>query len=173
MTTIISVRRKNEVVIGGDGQVTMGSTIMKGNAKKVYRLKKGDVIAGFAGSTTDAFCLLEIFENILSETDNLEKSSIKFAKQWRTDKSLRKLEALLIVADKNKSFIISGSGDVIQQANDILAIGSGGNYAYSAATALYENTDLSAEEIVNKSLEIAGNICVYTNSFKTIEKIKY
>lgn len=174
MTTIVSVRRNGKVVIGGDGQVSLGNTVMKGNARKVHRIFNNKVLAGFAGSTADAFTLLEIFESQLkSNSGSLEKAAVGFAKEWRTDKSLRKLEAMLIVADSEKSFIISGAGDVVQQDNDILAIGSGGNYALSAAKALVENTELEADDIVIKSLKIAGDICVYTNTYQTIESIEY
>lgn len=172
MTTIVSVRRNNQVVLGGDGQVSLGNTILKGNAKKIHRLYGGKVLAGFAGSTADAFSLLEIFEDIIKNSNGqLEKAAVSFAKHWRTDKALRKLEAMLIVVDKNKSFIISGSGDVVQQDDDILAIGSGGHYAYAAAKALLQNTDYDAKTIVEKSLEIAGDICVFTNHSTTIESI--
>ncbi|MGN1394354.1 MAG: ATP-dependent protease subunit HslV [Succinivibrionaceae bacterium] len=174
MTTILSVRRYNQVVIGGDGQVSMGNTIIKGNAKKIHKLYKNQILAGFAGSTTDAFSLLETLESIIGELNgNLEKAVIKFAKEWRNNKNLRRLEAMLIVADKNKSFIVSGNGDVLQQNNDILSIGSGGNFALSSAIALYENTNLNAEEIVKKSLKIASNICVFTNENLNIESISY
>ena len=168
-TTIIGVRRGNEVVVGGDGQVTLGNTIMKNNAKKVRRLYKEK---GFAGATADAFTLFEKFESKLEKySGHLTRSAVELAKDWRTDKILRNLEALLIVADKDVSLLISGNGDVIEPQDSILAIGSGGSYAQAAAKALYENTDLSAEDIVNKSLSIASDICIYTNSNLTIEKI--
>ena len=171
-TTIIGVRRGNEVVVGGDGQVTLGNTIMKNNAKKVRRLYKEKVLAGFAGATADAFTLFEKFESKLEKySGHLTRSAVELAKDWRTDKILRNLEALLIVADKDVSLLISGNGDVIEPQDSILAIGSGGSYAQAAAKALYENTDLSAEDIVNKSLSIASDICIYTNSNLTIEKI--
>lgn len=175
MTTIVSVRRNNVVAVGGDGQVTMGqSTILKGNALKVRRLFKDQVIAGFAGSTADAFTLLDLFESKLEEHQGiLERACVALVKSWRTDRMLRKLEAILIVADKRSSFLISGTGDVVKMDDDILATGSGGNYALAAARALYANTDLSAEEIVKKSLEIAGDICVYTNQNHVIETISY
>jgi ATP-dependent HslUV protease subunit HslV len=171
-TTIIGVRRKNEVVVGGDGQVTLGNTIMKNNAKKVRRLYKDQVLAGFAGATADAFTLFEKFESKLEKySGHLTRSAVELAKDWRTDKMLRNLEALLIVADKDVSLLISGNGDVIEPQDSIIAIGSGGSFAQSSAKALYDNTDLSAEEIVKKSLTIASEICIYTNSNLTIEKI--
>ncbi len=175
MTTIVTVRRNNIVCMGGDGQVTMGqSTVLKGNAIKVRKIFHDKVIAGFAGSTADAFTLLDLFEKKLEEHQgNLEKASISLAKLWRTDRALRKLEAILIVADKKDSLMITGTGDVLRMDDDILATGSGGNYALSAARALMENTDLEAEDIVRKSLSIAGDICVFTNSNQTIETIKY
>lgn len=172
MTTIVSVRRDNKVVIGGDGQVSLGNTVMKGNARKVRRLYNGKVIAGFAGGTADAFTLFERFESKLEmHQGNLTKAAVEMAKDWRSDRALRKLEALLAVADETASLIITGNGDVVQPENDLIAIGSGGNFAQSAATALLENTDLSAKEIVEKSLTIAGNICVFTNNFQTIEEL--
>lgn len=175
MTTIVSVRREGEVVIGGDGQVTLGErVIMKSNAKKVRKLFNDKVIAGFAGGTADAFTLFELFEKKLElYQGHLTKAAVEMAKDWRTDRMLRKLEALLAVADHTTSLIITGNGDVIQPENDLIAIGSGGPYAQAAAKALLENTALSAEEIVQKSLSIAGNICVYTNSTQTIEKLTY
>ncbi|QDJ13515.1 HslU--HslV peptidase proteolytic subunit [Mergibacter septicus] len=173
MTTIVSVRRDGKVVVGGDGQVSLGNTVMKGNARKVRRLYRDKVLAGFAGGTADAFTLFELFEQKLEmHQGHLLKSAVELAKEWRTDRALRKLEAMLIVADENESLIISGLGDVIQPEEDqILAIGSGGNYALSAARALVENTQLSAREIVEKSLKIAGDICVYTNTNFTIEQL--
>ncbi|GAA60648.1 ATP-dependent protease subunit HslV [Pseudoalteromonas sp. BSi20652] len=172
MTTIVSVRRGDKVVIGGDGQVSLGNTVMKGNARKVRRLYNGKVIAGFAGGTADAFTLFERFESKLEmHQGNLTKAAVEMAKDWRSDRALRKLEALLAVADETASLIITGNGDVVQPENDLIAIGSGGNFAQSAATALLENTDLSAREIVEKSLTIAGNICVFTNDFQTIEEL--
>ena len=169
MTTIVSVRRDNKVVIGGDGQVSLGNTVMKGNARKVRRLYNGKVIAGFAGGTADAFTLFERFESKLEmHQGNLTKAAVEMAKDWRSDRALRKLEALLAVADETASLIITGNGDVVQPENDLIAIGSGGNFAQSAATALLENTDLSAREIVEKSLTIAGDICVFTNNLQTI-----
>ena len=171
-TTILSVRRDNHIVIGGDGQVSLGNTVMKGNARKVRRLYNGKVIAGFAGGTADAFTLFERFESKLEmHQGNLTKAAVEMAKDWRSDRALRKLEALLAVADETASLIITGNGDVVQPENDLIAIGSGGNFAQSAATALLENTDLSARDIVEKSLTIAGNICVFTNNFQTIEEL--
>ena len=172
MTTIVSVRRDNKVVIGGDGQVSLGNTVMKGNARKVRRLYNGKVIAGFAGGTADAFTLFERFESKLEmHQGNLTKAAVEMAKDWRSDRALRKLEALLAVADETASLIITGNGDVVQPENDLIAIGSGGNFAQSAATALLENTDLNARDIVEKSLTIAGNICVFINNFQTIEEL--
>lgn len=171
-TTILSVRRGNTVVIGGDGQVTMGDTVMKGNARKVRRLYDDKVIAGFAGGTADAFTLFERFEGQLEKHHGqLVRAAVELAKDWRTDRALRRLEALLIVADKKDSLLITGTGDVVEPNDGIVAIGSGGQYAKSAALALVENTDLSAREIVEKGLEIAGDICIYTNHDRTIEEI--
>lgn len=171
MTTIVSVRRGDKVVIGGDGQATLGNTVMKGNVRKVRRLYNNQVIAGFAGGTADAFTLFERFEAKLEQHQgNLAKAAVELAKDWRTDRALRRLEALLAVADKHTSLIISGNGDVIQPENDLIAIGSGGPYAQAAARALMENTDLSAREIVEKALTIAGEICIYTNTNQTIEE---
>ena len=171
-TTIVGVRRGKEVVVGGDGQVTLGNTVMKNNAKKVRRLYKDNVVAGFAGATADAFTLFEKFEGKLDKySGHLTRSAVELAKDWRTDKILRNLEALLIVADKEVSLLISGNGDVIEPQDSIIAIGSGGSFAQSAAKALYDNTELSAEEIVKKSLTIASDICIYTNANLTIEKI--
>ncbi|MDX2321534.1 MAG: ATP-dependent protease subunit HslV [Moritella sp.] len=174
MTTIVSVRREGKVVMAGDGQVSLGNTVMKGNARKVRRLYNGQVIAGFAGGTADAFTLIERFEaKLQAHQGNLERAAVELAKDWRTDKMLRNLEALLAVADKNSSFIITGNGDVVQPENDLIAIGSGGNFAQASAMALLENTELDAEQIAKKSLTIAGNICVFTNSFQTVETIDY
>lgn len=171
MTTIVSVRRGDKVVIGGDGQVSLGNTVMKGNARKVRRLYNNQVLAGFAGGTADAFTLFERFEKKLeAHQGNLMRAAVELAKDWRTDRALRRLEALLAVADKHTSLIITGNGDVVQPENDLIAIGSGGPFAQAAATALLENTELSAREIVEKALTIAGDICVYTNSFQTIEE---
>lgn len=172
-TTICAVRRGNQVVIGGDGQVSMGNTIMKGNARKVRRLYHDRVIAGFAGGTADAFTLFERFEAKLEKySGNLTRAAVELAKDWRTEKALRQLEALLIVADKTAMLVISGLGDVIEPENNIATIGSGGMFAHSAGLALLENTELSAEEVVRKSLEIAGNVCIYTNTNLTIETLE-
>ncbi len=172
MTTIVSVRRNGKVAIGGDGQVSLGNTVMKGNTKKVRRLYNNKVLAGFAGSTADAFTLFERFESKLEQHQgHLTKAAVELAKDWRSDRALRKLEALLAVADETASLIITGNGDVVQPEHDLIAIGSGGNFAQSAATALLENTDLSAKEIVEKSLTIAGNICVFTNHEQTIDEL--
>jgi len=172
MTTIVSVRRGDKVCLGGDGQVSLGNTVMKGNAVKVRRLYKNKVIAGFAGGTADAFTLFEKFEAKLEmHQGHLTKAAVELAKDWRTDKMLRKLEALLAVADETASLIISGNGDVIQPEHDLIAIGSGGPFAQAAATALIENTELPARDIVEKSLNIAGNICVFTNTNLTIEEL--
>ena len=174
VTTIVSVRREGKVVMAGDGQVSLGNTVMKGNARKVRRLYNGQVIAGFAGGTADAFTLIERFEaKLQAHQGNLERAAVELAKDWRSDKVLRNLEALLAVADKNSSFIITGNGDVVQPENDLIAIGSGGNFAQASAMALLENTELDAEQIAKKSLTIAGNICVFTNSFQTVETIDY
>ncbi|MDH5391878.1 MAG: ATP-dependent protease subunit HslV [Gammaproteobacteria bacterium] len=171
-TTIISIRRGNSVVIGGDGQVTLGDTVMKANARKVRRLYHNKVLVGFAGATADAFTLFERFEGQLEKHNGqLVRSAVELAKDWRTDKMLRNLEAMLIVADKEASLIISGNGDVIDTDDDLLAIGSGSNYARSAARALFDNTDYSARDIVEKSLNIAGDICIYTNQNLTIEEL--
>ena len=172
MTTIVSVRRNGQVVIGGDGQVSLGNTVMKGNARKVHRLYNGKVLAGFAGGTADAFTLLERFEaKLQAHQGNLERAAVALAKEWRTDRALRKLEALLAVADTQRSFIITGNGDVVQPENDLIAIGSGGPYAQAAARALLENTELGARDIAEKALNIAGDICIYTNHFHTIEEL--
>lgn len=172
MTTIVSVRRNGHVAIAGDGQVSLGNTVMKGNARKVRRLYHGKVLAGFAGGTADAFTLFERFEAKLEmHQGHLMRAAVELAKDWRTDRMLRKLEALLAVADANCSLIITGSGDVIQPEHDLIAIGSGGPFAQAAATALLANTDLSAREIAEKSLTIAGDICVYTNHHQTIEEL--
>lgn len=173
-TTILSVRRNNQVVIGGDGQVSLGNTIMKGNARKVRRLYKDQVIAGFAGGTADAFTLFERFEAKL-ETHNgqLVRAAVELAKDWRTDRTLRRLEALLAVANKEASLIVTGNGDVIQPEQDLIAIGSGGAFAQSAARALLENTDYDAKTIVEKGLTIAGDVCVYTNHSHTVEVLEF
>jgi ATP-dependent HslUV protease subunit HslV len=171
-TTIITVRRNGVVVVGGDGQVTLGNTVMKGNAIKVRKVYHDKVIAGFAGATADAFTLLERFEGMLERhSGQLRRAAVELAKDWRTDRMLRKLEAMLIIADRDSSLLVSGTGDVIDTVDDLIAIGSGGPYAQSAARALFENTELSAREIVEKSLSIAGDICIYTNHSHTIEEI--
>lgn len=172
MTTIVSIRRNGQVALGGDGQVSLGNTIMKGNAVKIRRLYKDKVIAGFAGGTADAFTLFERFESKLEQHNgHLTRAAVELAKDWRTDRMLRKLEALLAVADETASLIISGNGDVIEPEDSLVAIGSGGPFAQSAARALFENTDLSAKEIVEKSLNIAASICIYTNTSITIEEL--
>ncbi|HRD71337.1 MAG: ATP-dependent protease subunit HslV [Legionella sp.] len=171
-TTILSVRRGNQVVIGGDGQVTLGNTVMKGNARKVRRLYKDKVIAGFAGGTADAFTLFERFESKLEmHQGHLVRAAVELAKDWRTDRILRRLEAVLAVADSKASLIITGNGDVIEPEESLIAIGSGGPFAQAAARALMENTQLSAKEIVQKALTIAGEICIYTNNHLTIEEL--
>lgn len=171
-TTIVCVRRGKQVVVGGDGQVSMGNTILKGNARKVRRLYKDQVIAGFAGGTADAFTLFERFEAKLElYQGHLTRAAVELAKDWRTDKILRRLEALLCVADKKDSLIITGNGDVIEPEEGIIAIGSGGPFAQSAAKALLQNTDLDAKSIVEKSLMIAADICVFTNHNRTIETL--
>lgn len=171
-TTILSVRRNGSVVIGGDGQVSQGNTIMKGNARKVRRLHGGKVIAGFAGGTADAFTLFELFEAQLEKYQgHLVRAAVELAKAWRTERSLRRLEALLAVADSEASLIITGNGDVIEPEDGLIAIGSGGSFAQSASRALLRHTDLSAREIVESGLTIASEICVYTNSNFTIEEL--
>ncbi|MGD9661708.1 MAG: ATP-dependent protease subunit HslV [Porticoccaceae bacterium] len=173
-TTILSVRRNGKVVIGGDGQVSLGNTVMKGNARKVRRLHHNQVIAGFAGGTADAFTLFERFEAKLEQhRGQLVRAAVELAKDWRTDRMLRRLEALLAVADKNASLIITGNGDVIEPEDDLIAIGSGGPFAQSAAKALLDNTELDARSIVEKGLEIAADICIYTNHNRTIEELEY
>ena len=172
-TTIVSVRRDGNVVIGGDGQVTLGNTIMKANARKVRRLGKShDVVAGFAGATADAFTLFELFEAKLDKYGaNLTRAAVELAKDWRTDRRLGRLEAMLAVADKDVSLLISGNGDVLEPEHGLIAIGSGGPYAQSAAKALLENTSLSARAVVEKALKIAGDVCIYTNHNVTIEEL--
>ena len=173
-TTILSVRRDNQVEIGGDGQVTLGHCVMKGSARKVRRLYHDKILAGFAGGTADAFTLFERFEAKLEKHQGqLLRSAVELAKDWRTDRILRRLEAMLAVADTQTSLIITGNGDVVEPEDGLVAIGSGGSYAQSAAKALLENTMMSAEEIVKKSLTIAGDICIYTNQHHTIEVIDY
>jgi len=172
-TTIISVRKGNQVVIAGDGQVSLGNTVIKASAQKVIRIGDGSVIAGFAGATADAFTLFERLESKLEKHPNqLTRAAVELAKEWRTDKYLRRLEALLTVADANVSLLITGQGDVLEPENNITGIGSGGNYALSAARALIE-TDLTAEEIAKKSIQIAADICVFTNNNITSEKIEF
>lgn len=171
-TTILSVRRGNQVVIGGDGQVTMGNVVMKGNARKVRRLYKDRVLAGFAGGTADAFTLFERFEAKLETYGGqLTRAAVELAKEWRTDRMLRRLEALLAVADETASLVITGNGDVIEPEHGLIAIGSGGDYAKAAATALLEHSDLDAEAIVRHGLETAANICIYTNNNLIVEKL--
>jgi ATP-dependent HslUV protease subunit HslV len=171
-TTILSVRRGGTVAMGGDGQVTVGNTVMKGNARKVRRLYGDKVLAGFAGGTADAFTLFERFEGKLEKFGNLTRAAIELAKDWRTDRALRRLEALLCVADGKASFIISGNGDVIEPEDAVMAVGSGGPYALAAARALAANTQLSAREIVERSLGIAADICIYTNRNFVIDEIQ-
>jgi ATP-dependent HslUV protease, peptidase subunit HslV len=171
-TTIVCVRRGANVVMGGDGQVSLGNTIIKGNARKVRRLWKGEVLAGFAGATADAFTLFELFEAKLEKHNGqLTRAAVELAKDWRTERRLQRLEALLAIADRDASLLITGNGDVLEPEGGIIAIGSGGNYAQAAAQALMESTDLSARIIVEKSLKIAGDICVYTNHQTTIEEL--
>ncbi|MCK5893847.1 MAG: ATP-dependent protease subunit HslV [Endozoicomonadaceae bacterium] len=173
-TTILSVRRNGKVVIGGDGQVSLGDTVIKGNARKVRRLYNEQVLAGFAGGTADAFTLFERFEAQLEKHQGqLVRSAVELAKDWRTDRALRRLEAMLAVADAKASLIITGNGDVMEPEEGLIAIGSGGSYALSAARALLDNTDLEARDITEKSLSIAGDICVYTNHNRTIEELCY
>ncbi|REC94115.1 ATP-dependent protease subunit HslV [Kushneria indalinina] len=172
MTTIVSVRRGEQVALAGDGQVSLGDTVMKGNASKVRRFHRGQVLAGFAGGTADAFTLFERFEAQLEKYQgHLTKAAVELAKEWRTDRALRKLEAMLAVADRNASLIITGTGDVLEPEHGIITIGSGGQYANAAARALLDNTDLSAREITEKSLAIAADICVYTNHNVTLESL--
>jgi ATP-dependent HslUV protease subunit HslV len=171
-TTILSVRRNGVVAIGGDGQVTLGNTVMKGNARKVRRLHNGKVIAGFAGGTADAFTLFERFEaKLLEHRGNLVRAAVELARDWRTDRMLRRLEALLAVADREASLIITGNGDVIEPEDNLIAIGSGGPFAQAAARALLDNTELGARDIVERGLQIAADICIYTNHNRTIETL--
>ena len=173
-TTILSVRKDNHVVIGGDGQVSMGNTVMKGNARKVRRLYQDKVLAGFAGGTADAFTLFELFEAQLDKHQgNLVRAAVELAKAWRSERALRQLEALLSVADKDTSLVISGNGDVIEPEDNMIAIGSGGPFAQAAARALLDNTELDARTIVEKGLGIAGDICIYTNHNRTIEQLEF
>ncbi len=172
-TTILAVRRGQRVVIGGDGQVTLGNTVMKGNARKVRRLYRDKVLAGFAGGTADAFTLFERFEGKLEKHQgHLTRAAVELAKDWRTDRILRRLEALLLVADASATLMITGNGDVIEPETDLIAIGSGGAFAQAAATALFDNTELDARSIVEKSLAIAAGICIYTNGNLTIEELE-
>ena len=171
-TTILAVRRDGALALGGDGQVTLGNTVMKSNARKVRRLAGDRVLAGFAGGTADAFTLFERFEGKLEKYGNLTRAAIELAKDWRSDRYLRRLEALLLVGEPNNVFIISGNGDVIEPEHGVIAIGSGGPYAQSAARALYENTSLDARSIVEKSLGIAADICIYTNRNLLIEELR-
>ena len=172
-TTILSVRRGTSVALGGDGQVTLGQIVVKGGAKKVRRLYQDRILAGFAGGTADAFTLFERFEAKLDKHQgNLMRSAVELAKDWRTDRILRRLEAMLVVADKEHSLIITGSGDVLEPEQGIVAIGSGGPYAQSAAVALLQNTELEAREIVDKALAIAADLCIYTNHQRTIETLE-
>ncbi|MGI9307739.1 MAG: ATP-dependent protease subunit HslV [Gammaproteobacteria bacterium] len=170
-TTIVSVRRNGIVAVAGDGQVSMGNTVMKSNARKVRLLAGGRVLAGFAGGTADAFTLFELFEGKLEQYGNLTRAAIELAKDWRTDRRLRRLEALLCVVDRESSLVISGNGDVIEPQDDLMAIGSGGPFAQAAARALLDNTELEATDIVRKSLEIAADICVYTNRSIIVESL--
>jgi ATP-dependent HslUV protease subunit HslV len=171
-TTILAVRKNGAVAMGGDGQVTLGNTVMKGNARKVRRLYNDKVLAGFAGGTADAFTLFERFEGKLEKFGNITRAAIDLAKDWRSDRYLRRLEALLLVGDKEKLFVISGNGDVIEPEYDVAAIGSGGSFALSAARALAENTDLEAKVIVEKAMGIAADICIYTNRNLILDEIK-
>ena len=171
-TTILSVRRNGKVAIGGDGQVSMGNTVMKGNARKVRRLYKGQVLAGFAGATADAFTLFERFEGKLEKhSGHLTRAAVELAKDWRTDRMLRRLEALLVVADREASLILTGTGDVVEPEDSLMAIGSGGSFAQAAARAMLDTTDLPAREIVERGLMIAADICVFTNSNLVIEEL--
>lgn len=172
-TTVLCVRRNGKVVMGGDGQVTLGNVVIKAKARKVRRIYHQRVIVGFAGATADAFTLFERFEGKLEKHQgNLTRSAVEMAKDWRTDRTLRRLEAMLIAADRDSTLLISGGGDVLEPEEGIASIGSGSNYAHSAAVALYENTDLEAEEIVRKSLKIAADLCIYTNHNQIVEKIE-
>jgi len=171
-TTILAVKKGRKLVVMGDGQVSMGQTIMKGNARKVRPLGQGKVLGGFAGGTADAFTLFERFEGKLDKFGNLTRAAIELAKDWRSDRYLRRLEALLLVGDPNKLFVISGNGDVIEPEHDLVAIGSGGAFAQAAARALLENTDLPAREIVERALNIAADICIYTNRNLVIEELR-
>jgi len=170
-TTILCVRRGNTVAIGGDGQVSLGDTVLKGNARKVRRLANGKVLAGFAGGTADAFTLFELFENKLDQYGNLTRAAVELAKDWRSDRRLRRLEAMLCVAGKDKTLLVSGSGDVVEPEDGVLALGSGGGYARAAARALLRESELGAADIARRSLEIAAEICVYTNTEIVIDSL--
>jgi ATP-dependent HslUV protease, peptidase subunit HslV len=170
-TTIVSVRRGDRVVIGGDGQVTLGNTVVKSNARKVRRLAGGRVLAGFAGATADAFTLFELFETKLEKHGQLVRAAVELAKDWRTDRRLGRLEAMLAVVDREASLLISGNGDVLEPEHGLIAIGSGGPFAQAAAKALYDNTELGPREIVEKALKIAGDICIYTNHNAVVEEL--
>ena len=171
-TTIVSVRRGDDVVVGGDGQVTVGSVVMKANVRKVRRLRQDKVLAGFAGGTADAFTLFERFEGALEKSQgNLVRAAVELAKDWRSDRALRRLEAMLVVADRDSTLLVTGNGDVVEPEGGLVAIGSGGPYAQSVARALLDETSLSAREIVAKSLQIAADLCIYTNHNTTIETL--
>ena len=171
-TTVLAVRRGGRVVLGADGQVTLGATVIKGNARKVRRLHQGTVLAGFAGGTADAFTLLERFEGKLEQhSGQLSRAAVELAKDWRTDRILRRLEAMLVVADRSVTLVLSGNGDVVEPDHPVTAIGSGGPYALAAARVLYENSDLDARAIVEKSLAVAAEICIYTNEGLTLEEL--
>ena len=171
-TTVLAVRRGGRVVLGADGQVTLGATVIKGNARKVRRLHQGTVLAGFAGGTADAFTLLERFEGKLEQhSGQLPRAAVELAKDWRTDRILRRLEAMLVVADRSVTLVLSGNGDVVEPDHPVTAIGSGGPYALAAARVLYENSDLDARAIVEKSLAVAAEICIYTNDGRTLEEL--
>ena len=172
-TTVLAVKRNGKVAMAGDGQCTLGETVCKGNSRKVRKIYGGKILTGFAGSVADAFTLLERFEDKVKEySGDIMRAAVELAKAWRTDRSLQKLEAMLLVANKDKILLISGDGNVIEPENDAIAIGSGGNYAYSAALAYLDTSDLSAKEIAERSLRIAGNICIYTNENITVEELE-
>lgn len=172
-TTVVAVKKNGQVAMAGDGQVTLGETVCKGNARKVRKIYDGKILTGFAGSVADAFTLLDRFEERIKEFNgDLTRSAVALAKAWRTDRTLQKLEAMLLVADKDKILLISGDGNVIEPENDVIAIGSGGNYALSAALAYLDGSDYTAKEIAEKSLAIAGNICIYTNNNVTVESLE-
>jgi ATP-dependent HslUV protease subunit HslV len=172
-TTVLAVRKDGKVAVAGDGQVTFGETVMKNNARKVRRLLDGKVLCGFAGATADAFTLFDRFEEKLKEySGDLTRAAVELAKEWRTDRNLRRLEAMLLAADRSKTLLVSGTGDVVEPAADALAIGSGGNYAYAAALAYLDGGNFTAQEIAEKSLKIAGDICIYTNGNITVEVLE-